>query len=162
VADRTEHCHQYSVEAVRTFYVLGRQDVRQRPRNQQHCSVLPAAQTPVGADERFECSDIERDVPDAAVDVQVGRLWHHDRAPEHPGCVGAVRFQRVLPGHLAGVELDASVLAQDPRHTGGVQAGDETNTLMSTQTRHEAGPAFLEILQGEPDGGVCIEQAQVS
>ena len=62
LADRTEHRHQHSVEAVGTFDVLGGQDVRERPRGQQDRTILPAAQAPVGTDERFECRDIERDV----------------------------------------------------------------------------------------------------
>ena len=100
---------------------------------------------------------------DAAVDVEVGRLRHHDRASEHPGCMVAVRLERILSGHLAGVEPNPAVLA--PRTHGTPEessAGDEADALVCTQARHETGPAFLEILQSEPDRGVHVQQAEVS
>ena len=65
----------------------------------------------MGTDEWFECRNIECDVTDAAVDIQVGGLRHHDSAPEPPACMVAVGSERVLSAHFAGVEPDAALLA---------------------------------------------------
>ena len=50
------------MEAIGTFDVLGGQDLRQSPRDEQYRTVLPAAQATVGTDERLERGDVESDV----------------------------------------------------------------------------------------------------
>ena len=99
---------------------------------------------------------------DAAVDVEVRRLRHHHRTPEHPGSMVAVRSERVLAGHLAGVEMMRPCSPRTHGTPAESRAGDEANALVCTQSGNEAGPAFLQILQSEPDGGVHVEQAEVS
>jgi hypothetical protein len=73
--------------------------------------LLPAAQASVGPDERFEGGDVERDVFDPAVDIEVCGLRHLDRATEHPGCMVAVRPDRISTDHRASDEADAVVCA---------------------------------------------------
>jgi hypothetical protein len=116
--DSTKHCDQHSVDAIGTFDLLFRQDIGEASRDQQYCAILPPAQASMGADERFESGDVERDVIDPAVDVEVGGLWHHDRAAERPGRMVSVRPERIFTGHLTGIEPDTAVRTDRPWHPG--------------------------------------------
>ena len=128
---------------------------------QQERTILPAAQASVGTDERFERGDVEGDVFDAAVDVQIGGLWHDDRAAEHPGCMVAVWPEGIFIGHLTGVEPDTAARTDSPRHTGRVKTGDEADALVCTESGNELGPAHLQILEGEPDAGMDVQHSEV-
>jgi len=162
LSDRTEHWHEHCVEAVRPLDALSRQDARECSRGQQDRAVLPAAQASVGTDQRFECCNVKRAVFDAAVDVEVGGLRHRDCPAEHAGSMVAVRLERVSSGHLTGVEPDPTVRTEGPRHACRVEAGDESDAFVGAQARNELGPAFLEILQSEPDPRVHIQRAEIS
>jgi len=118
LSDRTKHCDKHSVETVGPFDGLSRQDVGERSRDQQNRTILPAAQTSMGTDERFEGGDVERDVIDPAVDVEVGGLLHYDRSAEHPGSMVSVRPERVFSGRLSGIEPDTAVRTNRPGHSG--------------------------------------------
>jgi hypothetical protein len=135
------------VEAIGAFDVFDGQDICERPRGEQKRTILPAAEAPVGTDERFERGDVEGDVFNAAVDVEIGGLRPHDRAREHPGGMVAVRQNRILAHHFVGVEAHPTIGAERPRHTRGVHAGDEADALVSAKAGKEIGPALLEIIQ---------------
>jgi len=161
LSDRTKHCDKHSVETVGPFDGLSRQDVGERSRDQQNRTILPAAQTSMGTDERFEGGDVERDAIDTAIDVKVGSLGHHDRATEHPSCMVAVGQERVCSGHLAGIEPDTAVRTDRPWPTGRVNASNEADAVVRTETGNELGPALLQILKGEPNRGMDVQHAQV-
>ena len=150
------------MEAVGPLDLLVRQHVRERPRGQQDRTILPAAKASVGTDQRFERRNIKRGVLDAAVDVEVGCLRHHDCPAEHSGSMVAVRLERVSSGHLTGVEPDPAVRTERPRHACRVEAGDESDAFVGGEAGNELGPALLEILQTEPDPSVHIQRAEIS
>jgi len=150
------------VEAVGAFDVLRGHYVVKCLRGQKNRAVLPAAQASVSTDQGFERCDVEGDAFDAAVEVEIGRLRHQDSAPEHPDRVVAVRLQRVLSGHLTGVQPDTARGADGPWHTGCVQTGDKADALVCRQAGKELGPALSEVIQREPDWGVDIQQTKVS
>lgn len=162
LSNRTKHRYKHCVKAVGSFDVLCRQDVRERPRRQQDRTILPAAKAPVGTDERFEGGDVERDLFDAAVDVKVGCLRHHDSAAQHPSCMVAVRPEWIFVDHLTGIEPDAAIRTDRPWHTGRVNAGDEADALVCAETRNELGPSLLQILESEPHSGVDVQHSEVS
>ena len=150
------------MEAVGPLDLLVRQDVRERSGGQQDRTILPAAQASVGTDQRFECRNVKRGVLDAAVDVEVGGLRHHDCPAEHSGSMVAIRLERVSSDHLTSVEPDPAVRTEGPRHTCRVEAGDESDALVGTEAGNELRPAFLEILQSESDPRVHIQRAEIS
>jgi hypothetical protein len=150
------------VEAVGPLDALSRQDVRECSRSQQDRTVLPAAQASVGTDQRLECRNIKRGVLHAAIDVEFWGLRHHDCPTEHAGSMVAVRLEGVSSGHLTGVEPGPTVRTEGPRHACRVEAGNESDAFVSAQARNELGPAFLEILQSEPDPRVHIQRAEIS
>ena len=59
----------------------------------------------------------------------------------------AVRLEGVLSGHLAGVEPDAAVRTEGPRHTCGVQAGDESDAFVGARP----GQAWASVPADPPD-----------
>ena len=132
VSDGTQHAYQHGMESVRAFYVLGGQDMLEGARGKQDCTVLPATQAPMGTYQRLERCYVECDVFKTTVDVKIGRLRHHDGTAKHPGSMVAVRPERVDAGHLAGVESYTAVGTQRPGHPVGVEAGNETDTVMCT------------------------------
>ena len=149
------------MQVIGTFDALCRQNVRERPRGQQHRTILPATQASVSTDERFEGGDVERDVIHAAIDVEVRGLRHHDRATEHSSRVISVGPERILSGHFAGIEPNTAVGTDCPWHPGRVDAGEEANALVRAETRNELGPPLLQILKGEPNRGMDVQHAEV-
>ena len=147
------------LQAIGPFDALCRQHVRERPRGQQHRTILPATQASVSTDE-VRRRRFERDVLHAAIDVEVRGLGHHDRATEHSGRM-LPRPERVLSGRFAGIEPDTAVGTDRPWHPGRVDAGDEADALVCAETRNELGPPLLQILKGEPDRGMDIQRAEV-
>ena len=87
----------------------------------------------------------------------VRRNWP-DPAPYTASLVAKSGVLLVCPG----VEPDPAVRTEGPRHTCRVEAGDESDALVGAEAGNELGPAFLEILQTEPDARVHIQRAEIS
>ena len=128
---------------------------------QQDCTVLPAAKSTVGTDERFECRDVKCRVFDAAVEVEVGAS----------GIMTARRSTRAAwspYGWRGSCPVTSPVSSRTrpcaPRAHGTPAESRPAMNPMPCGRRagNELGPAFLQILQTESDAGVHIQRAEIS
>ena len=79
MAQGLQHCDHHPVKLVSTFDSLGERSCKLR-RHQEHGPVLPAAEPAVSPYEGLECRDVQGALVNCAVDIQVRRLTHEDRA----------------------------------------------------------------------------------